>query len=232
MKQFNYKISSIESINDILKSEEIITYRACQSQLIQIFSAINETEWYLLLKNTIKNVFPSAVIVGASSVGEICEGKIFTNSTVILFSFFENSSLNMLSYECKPGSEEATGRKLIKDIELLNLDPKGMLLLSTPISNDSGKLFNTITAGDLNFPVFGGGAGDYANKRNTLVFDGINCFKHGVISVVFSGDSLCIEALTYLGYDPLSKEMTITEIGEMSVKTIDDRPAFSVYEKN
>jgi signal transduction histidine kinase len=29
----------------------------------------------------------------------------------------------------------------------------------------------------------------------------------------------------------LSKEMTITEIGEMSVKTIDDKPAFLVYEK-
>jgi signal transduction histidine kinase len=231
MKQFNYNISSIESVADILHSEEVAAFYNCQSQLIQIFSAINKAEWYLLLKNMIRKVFPSAVIVGASSVGEISSGKIFTGSTVILFSFFENSSLYMLSYECSPGNEEAVGKKLIKDVELLNLEPKGMLLLSTPISNDSGKLFNSITATDLAFPVFGGGAGDYANKRNTLVFDGINCYKQGVISVVFSGNSLCIEALTYLGYDPLSKEMTITDIGEMSVKTIDDKPAFSVYEK-
>lgn len=231
MKQFNYKISDIENVVDILQSEEIISYRNCKSQLIQIFSAINKAEWYILLKNEIEKVFPSAVIVGASSVGEISEGKIFTNSTVIMFSFFENSSLKMFSYECKPGSEETVGKKLIKDVESSSLNPKGMLLLSTPISNDSGKLFNRITSSNLKFPIFGGGAGDYANKRNTLVFNGTNCFKYGVISVIFSGNDLSIEALTYLGYNPLSKEMTITEIGEMSVKTIDDKPAFSVYEK-
>ena len=231
MKQFNYNISSIETVTDILQSEEIATYLNSRSQLIQIFSAINQPKWYISLKNAIKNVFPSSVIVGASSVGEICEGKIFTNSTVILFSFFEDSSLNLFSYDCKPGSEKTIGKRLIKDIEQLNLNPRGMLLLSTPISNDSGKLFNSITSCDLNFPIFGGGAGDYANKRNTLVFDGTNCFKNGVVSVVFSGDSLYIDALTYLGYNPLSKEMTITEIGEMSVRTIDDKPAFSVYEK-
>ena len=113
----------------------------------------------------------------------------------------------------------------------MKLEVKGVLLLSTPISNNSGIFFNSFTASDLNYPVFGGGAGDYANKRNTLVFDGTRCYKEGVISVVLSGENLCIEVLTYLGWHPLSKEMTITEIGEMSVKTIDDKPAFSVYEK-
>jgi signal transduction histidine kinase len=231
MKQYNYNISSIERLNDILQSEEIAAFCNCQSQLVQIFSAENESDWYQSLGKSIKNTFPSAVIIGTSSVGEINEGKIHTNSTVILFSFFESSSLNLFSYECKPGSEESIGKTLVKDIESLNLDVKGMLLLSTPISHDAGKLFNSITEYDLNYPVFGGGAGDYANKRNTLIFDGKCCYKEGVASVVFSGEDLFIEALTYLGWQPLSKEMTITEIGEMSVKTIDDKPAFSVYEK-
>ncbi len=231
MKQYNYNISSIEILNDILHSEEITSFCKCKSQLIQIFSAINDSEWYLSLGNAIRKIFPSSVIIGASSVGEICDGKIFTNSTVILFSFFENSSLNIFSYECKPGTEEEIGKTLIKDSESLNIEAKGMLLLSTPISNNSGIFFNSFTSSGLNYPVFGGGAGDYANKRNTLVFDGTRCYKEGVISVVFSGNNLSIEVLTYLGWHPLSKEMTITEIGEMSVKTIDDKPAFSVYEK-
>lgn len=231
MKQYNYKISSIEILNDILHSEEITSFCKCKSQLIQIFSANNDSEWYLSLGNAIRKVFPSSVVIGASSVGEICNGKILTDSTVILFSFFENSSLNILSYDCKPGTEENIGKTLKKDIESLKLDVKGMLLLSTPISNNSGVFFNSLTASDLNYPVFGGGAGDYANKRNTLVFDGTSCYKEGVISVVLSGDNLFIEVLTYLGWHPLSKEMTITEIGEMSVKTIDDKPAFSIYEK-
>ena len=230
MKQFNYKISSLVNLSEILQSEEV-SFCNFQSQLVQIYSAKNDSEWYQSIGNEIRKVFPSSVIVGASSVGEISEGRMFTDSTVIIFSFFENSSLNMFSYECKPGSEGAIGEALVKDVETLNLNVKGMLLLSTPISCDAGKLFNSITAGNLNYPVFGGGAGDYANRRKTLVFDGMHCYKQGVISVVFSGNSLYIEPLTYLGWQPLSKEMTITQIGEMSVKSIDGKPAFSVYEK-
>jgi signal transduction histidine kinase len=136
-----------------------------------------------------------------------------------------------LSYECKSGNEEETGKALIKDIESLDLTVKGILLLSTPISNDSGKIFNNITADELNYPIFGGGAGDYANQKKTLIFDGTHCYKEGILSVIFSGNYLHIEALTCLGWQPLSKEMTITEVGEVSVKSIDGSPAFSVYEQ-
>jgi len=231
MKQINYKISSIANLCEILQSKEIVSFCNFQSQLVQIYSAKNDSKWYQSIGNEIRKVFPLSVMIGASSVGEICDGKMFTDSTVIIFSFFENSSLNIFSYECKLGGEEAIGEALVNDVETLNVDVKGMLLLSTPITSDAGKLFNRITAGNLNYPVFGGGAGDYANKRKTLVFDGKHCFEQGVISVVFSGNSLYIEPFTYLGWQPLSKEMTITEIGEMSVKSLDGKPAFSVYEK-
>ncbi len=231
MRQYNFNISGIDHLNEILQSKEITSVVNFQSLLVQVFSAKNEREWYQLIGNTIRNVFPSAVIIGASSVGEINEGKIITNSTVVLFSFYEKSSLNIFSYDCKRGNEEAIGKTLYNDIESLHLDIKGMLLLSTPTTSDSGKLFNSITACGLKYPVFGGGAGDYANKRETLIFDGKQCHEQGVIAVAFSGKSLCIEPLTYLGWLPLSKEMTITEVGDMSVKTIDGDSAFSVYER-
>jgi len=231
MKQFNFNISGIEELNSILQTEAISTYYSFQSQLIQILSAKNEKEWFQVLGNTIRNVFPSAVIIGTSTVGEINEGKMLTDSTVIMFSFFESSSLNLFSYECKTGNDEAIGKLLIKDVEALNLDIKGMLLLSTPVSNDSAKLFNSIAACNISYPIFGGGAGDYANERKTVVFDGKRCYEQGVIAVAFSGDNLYIEPLTYLGWCPISKEMTITEVGDMSVKTIDGQQAFSIYEK-
>ncbi|MBP1672124.1 MAG: hypothetical protein H6Q22_1696, partial [Bacteroidetes bacterium] len=231
MKQINYKISSIANLCEILQSKEIVSFCKFQSQLVQIYSAKNDSKWYQSIGNEIRKIFPLSVIIGASSVGEICDGKMFTDSTVIVFSFFESSSLNIFSYECKPGSEQAIGKALVKDVETLNADVKGVLLLSTPVTSDAGKLFNSITACNLSYPVFGGGAGDYANKRKTLVFDGMHCYEQGLISVVFSGDNLHVEPFTYLGWQPLSKEMTITEIGEMSVKSLDGKPAFSVYEK-
>jgi len=231
MKQFNFNISNIESLVEILQSKEMTSPCNFQSLLIQVFSANNDNNWYSSIGNLIRSVFPKAIIVGASSVGEINGGKIFTNSTSLLFSFFESSSVKLLPYECKSGNEEIIGKLLIKEVESLNLDIKGMLLLSTPISNDSGKVFNNITSNNLRYPVFGGGAGDYANQRNTLVYDGTCCYKEGILAVVFFGCDLQIKSLTCLGWQPLSKEMTITETGEVSVKTIDGCSAFSVYEK-
>jgi signal transduction histidine kinase len=231
MIQHNYKIDDIDDVNTILQLEEIKAAINFKSQLVQIYSVHNDFNWYQSLRNAIKQSIPNAIIVGASSVGEINEGKIYTNSTVLLFSFFESTSLTLLSFECKAGTEEDIGNELFQATNNIQLNIKGMLLLSTPISNDSGKIFNTLTNNTLSFPVFGGGAGDYANERNTLVFDGSNCFKEGIVSVLFSGEYLHIELFSCLGWLPLSKEMTITETGPVSVKTIDNMPAFAVYKK-
>lgn len=232
MKQFNYELANIEGLKDIMLSDEIRSCSDYSTQFIQLYSARNDQEWYKLLSAKIKGVFPSAVIVGASTVGEILEGKILTYSTLLLFSFFESTSLTLLSYECEPGNEEAVGNRILKDSESLPANTKGMLLLSTPVSNDSGKVFNTFTTQThLNYPIFGGGAGDYVNIKNTLVFDGEQCHRKGVVIVAFAGDHLCIQIATNLGWYPLSKEMTITEIEEVSIKTIDNKPAISIYEK-
>ncbi len=51
------------------------------------------------------------------------------------------------------------------------------------------------------------------------------------MAVCFSGNNLQIELSSCLGWQPLSKEMTITDVGDVAVKTIDNMPAFSVYEK-
>lgn len=231
MKQANYRISGITHLCEILQSKEVISFCAFQSQLVQIYSAKNDSKWYQAIGSEIRRVFPSSVIIGASSVGEICDGKMFTDSTVIIFSCFESSSINVFSYESPIGSETNIGKELVKKVEKLGVNVKGMLLLSTPVTSDAGNLFNAITEENPGYPVFGGGAGDYANKRKTLVFDGERCYEQGIVSVVFSGDTLQIEPFTYLGWQPLSKEMTITEIGELSVKSLDGKPAFSVYEK-
>jgi len=231
MRQYSYRVSSIEHLNELLQSKEITSSCNFQSQLIQIYSAKNDCEWYRFIGDAIREVLPSAVIVGATSVGEIIEGEMCTDSTIVLFTFFESSSINMFAYECTPGTEETIGNILICNIESVNAEIKGVLLLSTPISHDSGKVFNSITDHDFKYPIFGGGAGDYANERKTLVYDGNKCYNQGVVTVVFSGNDLSIEIFTSLGWHPLSKEMTITEVGDVCVKTIDNKPAFDVYEK-
>lgn len=231
MKQFNYLVSSLQEMEALLSSPEIQSWRLFESQFVQIFSAKNESDWYLLLGDTIRKVIPGAIIIGASSVGEINEGRITTNSTIVLFSFFEKSVLHLYSCECKTGDEEGIGETIVQNLQDLKGPIKGLLLLSTPISNDSGRMFNVITSYHPTYPVFGGGAGDYANSKKTMIYDGRTCYEQGVVSVAFSGEDLDIDLHTYMEWHPLSKFMTITGVDGMHVTTIDDKPAFAIYEK-
>ncbi|HEX3006262.1 MAG TPA: FIST N-terminal domain-containing protein, partial [Bacteroidales bacterium] len=199
--------------------------------LVQIFSGNDNPEWYSELRQSIKHVFPSAVVVGVSAVGEINEGQLNTDSTLLSFSFFESTCLHLFSSACSTGDEIRTGKSLYAQIEELEIKIKGVLLLTTPVSSDSTSFFKAFTENHPDYPIFGGGAGDYANERKTLVFDGTNCFSAGVVAVTFSGEAICIEPHTYLGWIPLTQEMTITKIENLSVKTIDGNPAFSVFKK-
>ena len=231
MKQFNYQVSNLQELEALLNTPEFQSWKTFRSQFVQIYSANNEPEWYALLGETIRRVIPDAIIVGASSVGEINEGRITTNSTIVLFTFFEHAYLQLSSFECKAGEEEQVGETLVHNLQSLNVSIKGLLLLSTPISNDSGKLFNILNAYHPEYPIFGGGAGDYANARRTLIYDGTVCHEQGLVAVVFSGEDLHIDLHTYLEWHPLSKVMTITGVEGLNVTTIDDKPAFSVYQK-
>lgn len=231
MKQFNSNITDLGVLVQFLDNNELPGPNDFKSLLVQIYSARNDSEWYLSIGIEIRKRYPDAVIVGASSVGEIIDAKSTTNSTSLILSFFESSSIDLFSYQCDLQNEEGLGRQIIENIEESNIEIKGVLLLSTPISNDSGTIFNNITKHTLNYPVFGGGAGDYANQRNTLIYDGSKCIANGILAVLFSGNDLHIELLSSLGWIPLSKEMTFTDVRAAYVMTIDNKPAFSVYEK-
>ena len=221
MKQLNFIVTELENIEEILQSEEILSNRETKSQLVQIFSARTDSNWYESLGNTIKKVFPEALIIGASSVGEIYQGRINIKTTVILFSFFDVSELKLFSYDCPLGMETIIGENLLVDIENLKVDVKGVLLLSNPINYNAGKMFNTLVENGIRSPIFGGGAGDYDNEGKSVVYDGLCCNKQGFIAVVFYGNDLFIENQTYLDWFPLSQEMTITDADEKCVKTID-----------
>lgn len=231
MKQYNFSILDIDDLSKWLIAKEIVEIGEFESLLVQIFSAKNIGEWYLKLSQIIINVFPTATVVGASAVGEINEGKLNTDSTLVVFSFFESTNLHLFSFDCPDGSENQIGEQLYMLVEEMNIEVKGLLLLSTPVSSDSTSFYKAFTEKRPSYPIFGGGAGDYANERKTLVFDGLQSFSKGVVAVAFSGEQICIEPFTYLGWIPLTQEMTITKVDNLSVKTINGSPAFSVFRK-
>lgn len=107
----------------------------------------------------------------------------------------------------------------------------GVLIFATALSVDVAELFSGMSCESFSFPVFGGSAGVYDPNLTSMIFLGRKYFSQGVIAVVFSGEKLHILTKTFLGWKPLSKELTITETDGMILKKIDGERAFDVYNR-
>lgn len=202
-----------------------------QVQLVQIYAAEANKAQIAAIISTIKTILPSAVVVGATTVGEIAQGRLITSQTIIGFTCFESSSVSVFSAACSHGDEQRIGAELGQRARDTTANIAGMLLLSTPLSIDASRLLQGIESTLGGFPVFGGGAGDYAAMKNSLVFSDAGQFNQGVVAVVFSGSDLHVDAHTYLGWRPLSRSMRITQVEGLRVQRVDDQPAFEVYRR-
>lgn len=231
MKHLSYVIHDIQALEETLSLPAITSHSESKSILVQIYSANTDQTWMEQVSTLIANHLPQAVIIGATTVGEVVFGKAYTESTVVGFSFFESTTLGVISKECPAGQEFETGKWIAHEIAGMDEAVAGVLLLSTPLSIDASALLHGLETSRLDHPLFGGGAGDYASMKHSLVFSGGWFSSQGVVAVVFKGNDLHIDYRTYLGWRPLSKKMTITKAESMLVKTIDGRPAFEIYDR-
>lgn len=232
MKNYSYVVKDVEALKEYLSSSLIIT-NALNSVaiLIQVFSSQNDMTTLSRVTEVIKDALPVAIIAGSTSVGEIIDGLLETGTIVLSISFFDNTILKPIAISCTKGDEYRTGQNLIYNINDLGPDIAGVLVLGTPLSIDLTKLFKGMAEEKFDFPIFGGGAGVYNLNDSSLVFLGNDYFNQGVIAIAFLSKELHIFSKTFLGWRPLTKEMTITEIDGMLLKKVDGVCAFDMYNR-
>lgn len=230
MNHFHHIVTDKDTLHLFLMSPEIHS-NACKARsiLVQLFSSQTDRAWIQSIIDTLKEDLPSAVRVGSTSVGEISQGHLHIETTVVSLSFFDEASVIPIAMPCDPGDEVMTGSRLKEAIDNTGSDIAGVLLLATPLTINAGHLLQGMAGKENSYPVFGGGAGVYKSGETSLIFSENDFFSSGVVAVVFAGRDLHIFSRTYLGWQPLSKEMTITKTDGMRVVTVDGESAFDVY---
>jgi diguanylate cyclase (GGDEF)-like protein len=232
MKNYIHTFTDFKHLQRFMaKSEMHALSKISKSMLVQIFSASGDTELIREIVHRISDKYPHAVIAGVTTAGEITDGHMKLNSIVMSFSVFSETSVKPVVLTCRKGAERDAGEELIRLICDTGVQIAGVLLLATPRSIDMPDLFAGMHSKPIPFPVFGGGAGYYDEGQPTLVFCGDDIHENGVVAVVFLGNSLNLYAASHLGWQPLTKEMTVTDSDGMQVNTIDGQPAYDLYKK-
>jgi len=232
MKSFSYVVKDVLELRQYLMSSDIRTNAAnSKTVLFQVFSSQTDMKKIRSITEVITEAFPDAIVVGSTSVGEIKDGLLHIGTTVLSISFFDDTIIKTIAVSCSQGDEYRTGQNLIHTISDLGSDVAGVLVLATPLSVDIAEMFKGMSEEKFEFPIFGGGAGVYDANEKPFIFCGNEFYNQGVIAIVFLSREFHIYTKTLLGWKPLSKEMTITEIDGMILKKVDDVCALDMYNR-
>lgn len=232
MRSLTYLVTDIPALKEYLNSDDIqSSCVSSKSILIQIFSSITDREMLDRVTDALLSAMPEAVITGSTSVGEIMHGVLSIGTVILSMSFFEDTLVKAYTVEEPDGREISAGEELIGRIVRSEGNVAGVLMLATALSIDISKLFKGMRSLSFSFPVFGGSAGVYNPNLNSMIFLEKKYINRGAIAVVLISENLKIRTRTFLGWNPLSKELTVTEADGLLLKKIDGDRAFDVYNR-
>lgn len=198
--------------------------------LVQVFTGIIEHDYITELIGKIRMLLPHAVIVGATTDGEIINGAIQTLSTALSFSVFEKTDLRSMTIPGEPGvSSFDMGLAFAQ--RLVSNDTKLLILFADGIQTNGEDLLKGIESVNPHVVIAGGLAGDNVQFERTYVFTEERVLDTGVVGVALNSTELAVNTTFHFDWAPIGKTMVITQAVGNRVYEIDHLPAIEVYRK-
>jgi len=222
MKHLTFTLNDTKAYKKALKESKKKKYR---STLIQIYAApIKKKEIQKILDKLVEE-FPKAILIGATTAGEISNAHIYENSTVISISLFEKTKLQSASIQ---NITNNAGQEISKQIT--QKDTKAAIILSEGLQGEDYEGFmKGIKENNPHLIVSGGLAGDNFKLKKTFVFLQNKIYAKGAVGVSFSAKNLQATNSYNLNWIPIGKEFTITSSDSNIVHTIDNEPAVDIF---
>lgn len=224
MKHLSFNYEDKKSLTNAKKISQKKSYK---STLIQLFTAVTDKNRIQTILENLKRKFPSAIIIGTTTAGEISQAKMYDNSTIVSLSLFKKTDLKA---DYVKTVTRASGCVLCEKISTNNT--KAAVLLSEGLKGEDyvGFLEGFKTA-NPNVIVAGGLAGDNFNLKETFIFLNTTIYESGSVGVSFSGDELYVDNKYNLNWAAIGKEFTITASSGNVVSQIDGISAVEVFKK-
>ena len=231
MLQYPYKITALAQLDACLQDFR----QRCPAEhtdiLIQVFSASSERAFLQELIHKLNEGVPGALIIGMTSFGEVYQGTLTLNTTVLAFQVFQKGRVQLQVYDCDAESPQQAGRRLVQfcstQPELVTLE-----ILATLKNSNVKPFIDEMAAINPQVTAFSGGADAYDPASPIYVFSGDRVLEKGLVVACFSGADLHVHISTTFGWKPLGMPMKITAMdGDMVIKELNHKPAISMYQK-
>lgn len=179
--------------------------------------------------DTLKAMYPKAIITGCSSSGEIAGTKVFDDTLVATAITFEKTNLKFWSHEINDVAESVLlAQKLVKT--LLNNDLNHIFLISEGLVINGSDLVSGIRCIlPEHISVTGGLAGDGSNFKETFVYANGLAKNKTIAAIGFYGSSIQIGYGSFGGWDSFGIERLVTKSDKNVLYELDGEPALKLY---
>ncbi len=223
MRTFNTYYTDQTALEEFIKTNNI---QDSSSVLIQVFTAQNSIEFIQSLTSKVDKLLPSSHLIGSTTDGEIKDGEVSTEKTVISFTIFSKTSLKVYISESYDNCKEA-GEKLA--LNLVTKNTKGIIAFIDGLGGNGEEFLDGISSVNSEVKIAGGLAGDNGKFENTYVFTKTKILSDGVVGVSLNSDVLKIFTDYSFHWLPVGVELTITKVDNNRVYTINNKSAYDTY---
>jgi len=226
LRTFNIEYTSNDQLEKFLKENNIID---SEKILLQVFTGVCDEIFINKLIDDIKSLLPSINIIGSTTDGEILEGDVASLSTVLSFSIFDNTKIDIIRSSTNKSSFQAA-KSLIKEFKDIDNIKLAIVFADGLKTNGEGflKAFNKFAPDII---IAGGLAGDNAKFNQTFVFTQYGLCKNMAIGAILSSEHLIVNNSYSFGWESIGKELTVTKAVENIVYEIDGQSPIDIYKK-
>ena len=225
MQSYSTYYTTKDGLKQFIKSQNIVDN---DKLLIQIFTGIIDKKYIARLLKEFIALLPSAHIIGSTTDGEICSGKVSTKKTVISFTQFETTQLQTILVEDISDSYES-GKKIANILSSPSV--KVIISFIEGLHCNGEAYLDGIHTIDSSVLVAGGMAGDNSQFVTTYLFIKEKISSNAAVAVALINPNLCIYTDYSFNWLSIGKQMKITKVESNRIYTIDDIPAYDVYKK-
>ena len=188
--------------------------------LVRIHTSVHSSEETSAIARIVTEFLPNAKIIGCSTSGVICDGKIIEDSCLVSIATFDGCEIETFYTDTCDNEKQLCAElseKLVKG-------RSGFMLLFLPAYYSKGiKLVELINKRLAGVKMLGGAAGFKGKKRSAFVIEGEKASSSAVAAAFISSEQLSVYENFVCGADSAGQSHRVTKTHKNRILRIDER---------
>ncbi|RUO26915.1 hypothetical protein CWE09_09555 [Aliidiomarina minuta] len=222
MKSYALQFSSIEHLRAFIKEHKIAQSRG----VIQLFCGTHELDKIQEILDFLSLTCLGFGVIGASSGGEIIEGRCVDNEIIINFLLFKHSKVRTFyssTTDRDSGVKIAAGQ--------VEATTKVAILLGNSLNEHPENFIEGFNASAPQVTVAGGNAADSQSFQQTFVIRDTDIHHQGIAGVLINSQSLRAETNSIVNWQRIGQPMTVTKASDNVIFSLDNTPIREIFER-